>query len=126
MEAHGKTRNYGGFKGLSQSTPTPASSPAIWANLWLLFISLFLLAAGQGVHNPSSLGLLSRLTDEGSQGGTIGLSRSFGALARILGPPAGTWIFSSAGSGWPFWTAGGLMLVAFAVAVSVLREAPVV
>ncbi|MFL6196397.1 MAG: MFS transporter [Thermoanaerobaculia bacterium] len=112
--------------GLALLPLTPASSPAIWANLWLLFISLFLLAAGQGVHNPSSLGLLSRLTDEGSQGGTIGLSRSFGALARILGPPAGTWIFSSAGSGWPFWTAGGLMLVAFAVAVSVLREAPVV
>jgi DHA1 family tetracycline resistance protein-like MFS transporter len=95
-------------------------------HLWFLFLSLLLLAAGQGVHNPSTMGLLSRLTDEGSQGGIIGLSRSFGALARILGPPAGTWIFAAAGAGWPFWTAGGLMLVALAVALSVLREVPVV
>ena len=60
------------------------------AKLWLLLVSLLLLAVGQGIHNPSTTGLLSRLTDERSQGSTIGLSRSFGALARILGPSAGT------------------------------------
>lgn len=90
---------------------------------WLL-ASLGLLAVGQGIHNPSSLGLLSRMTDEGSQGGVIGVSRSFGALARTLGPTAGTWIFGALGADWPFWTAGGLMLVALAVAFAVLREVP--
>lgn len=94
--------------------------------LGLLLLSLLLLAVGQGMHNPSSLGLLSRLTDERSQGGTIGISRSFGALARTLGPAVGTWIFGSFGAGWPFWTAGGLMLVALAVAVGVLREVSVI
>jgi DHA1 family tetracycline resistance protein-like MFS transporter len=94
--------------------------------LGFLLLSLLLLAVGQGMHNPSSLGLLSRLTDERSQGGTIGLSRSFGALARTLGPAAGTWIFGAFGAGWPFWTAGGLMLVALLVAVGVLREVSVI
>jgi multidrug resistance protein len=111
--------------GLALLPLTPTAIPAVWTKLWLLFLSLLLLAVGQGMHNPSTTGLLSRLTDEGSQGSTIGLSRSFGALARILGPPAGTLIFGIAGAGWPFWAAGGLMLVALVVAINVLREVPV-
>ncbi len=91
---------------------------------WLL-AGLFLLAVGQGIHNPSSLGLLSRLTDEGSQGSVIGVSRSFGALSRSIGPAAGTWIFGALGADWPFWTAGGLMLIALAVAFAVLRKVPI-
>jgi multidrug resistance protein len=92
--------------------------------LALMLVSLALLAVGQGMNQPSTLGLLSRMTDDSSQGSTIGLSRSFGALARALGPAVGTWIFGKAGPGWPFWTAGGLMLVALALAASVLRETP--
>lgn len=91
-------------------------------SLGVLLASLLLLALGSGMHNPSTLGLLSQLTDEGSQGGTIGLSRSFGALARTLGPAAGTWIFGAAGSSWPFWMAGGLMLVALLIAWDLLRR----
>jgi MFS transporter, DHA1 family, tetracycline resistance protein len=90
---------------------------------WLL-AGLFLLAVGQGIHNPSSLGLLSRLTDDRAQGSVIGVSRSFGALSRSIGPAAGTWIFGALGADWPFWTAGGLMLVALAVAFAVLRKVP--
>jgi len=95
------------------------------SQLWILLVSLLLLAVGQGVHNPSTTGLLSRLTDERSQGSTIGLSRSFGALARILGPSAGTFLFGAAGPGWPFWSAGLLMIVALVVAVDVLRKVTV-
>lgn len=112
--------------GLALLPFAPASKPPAGAALALMLASLALLAVGQGVNQPSTLGLLSRMTDDSSQGSTIGLSRSFGALARTLGPAAGTWIFGVAGSGWPFWTAGGLMLVALALAASVLREAPVV
>jgi DHA1 family tetracycline resistance protein-like MFS transporter len=108
--------------GLALVPLTPVSIPPVWSRLWLLMVGLLLLAVGNGIHNPSSLGLLSRLTDERSQGGTIGLSRSFGALARIFGPVAGTWVFGAAGVAWPFWTAGGLMLLALAVAANVLRE----
>jgi DHA1 family tetracycline resistance protein-like MFS transporter len=98
----------------------------IGTKLWLVLLALLLLAVGNGIHNPSTTGLLSRLAGEEAQGSTIGLSRSFGALARILGPPAGTWIFGAAGAGWPFWSAGALMLVALAVAVDVLRRVTVV
>ena len=111
--------------GLALLPLTPVSIPPVWTRLWPVFLSLLLLAVGQGVHNPSTTGLLSRLAGQESQGSTIGLSRSFGALARILGPSAGTWIFGFAGAGWPFWTAGGLMLVALVVALGVLREVPV-
>jgi MFS family permease len=90
--------------------------------VWLVAASLGLLALGSGVHNPSTLALLSRLARRESQGGTIGLSRSAGALARALGPPAGTWIFGAAGPGWPFWTAGGLMVVALLLAWDLLRR----
>lgn len=96
------------------------------SHFWILLVSLGLLAVGQGMHNPSSLGLLSRLTDESSQGSTIGLSRSFGALARALGPAAGTFLFGAAGAAWPFWTAGGLMVVALFIALGVLRQVTIV
>lgn len=96
-----------------------APNPVVFAGC------LTLLAIGSGVHNPSTLGLLSRITDEGSQGGTIGISRSFGALARTLGPATGTWIFGTAGASWPFWTAGALMLVALLVARGVLGRVAV-
>lgn len=91
-------------------------------SLGVLLASLLLLAVGSGVHNPSTLGLLSRITDPDSQGSIIGLSRSFGALARTIGPVTGTWIFGAAGPSWPFWTAGALMLVALLVAWGVLNR----
>jgi MFS family permease len=88
----------------------------------LVLVSLLLLAVGSGVHNPSATGLLSQITDAESQGSTIGLSRSFGALARTLGPVTGTWIFGRAGIAWPFLTAGFFMLVALAIAWDLLRR----
>lgn len=112
--------------GLALLPFAPASDPPAGTAIALMLSSLALLAVGQGMNQPSTLGLLSRMTDDSSQGSTIGLTRSFGALARTLGPAAGTWIFGAVGSGWPFWTAGGLMLVALALAASVLREAPAV
>ncbi|HYL06268.1 MAG TPA: MFS transporter [Thermoanaerobaculia bacterium] len=90
---------------------------------WLL-LTTGLLAIGSGVHNPSLLALLSQLSSEGTQGETIGVSRSCGALARVVGPLAGTWIFEVAGASWPFWSAGGLMLVALLIARDLLRQVP--
>jgi multidrug resistance protein len=98
-----------------------AALPA-YPSVALMTVSLLVLALGSGIHNPSTLGLLSQLTDSESQGSTIGLSRSFGALARTLGPAAGTWIFGWAGPRWPFWTAGALMLVALGIAWDLLRR----
>ncbi|HWM91012.1 MAG TPA: MFS transporter [Thermoanaerobaculia bacterium] len=90
--------------------------------LALFAACLCLLAAGSGLHNPSTLGLLSRLTGEGGQGGILGLSRSSAALARTLGPALGTWMFGAAGAPWPFWTAGALLLAALLGAWTVLSR----
>jgi MFS family permease len=95
----------------------PLPSRAAW-----LLLTTGLLAVGSGIHNPSLLALLSQLSGEGAQGETIGVSRSCGALARVVGPLAGTWIFGVAGAAWPFWSAGGLMLVAMLIAVGLLRQ----
>ncbi len=84
--------------------------------------ALTFLAVGQALYTPSSLGLLSRLTDEAEQGGTIGLSRSASALARTLGPTTGTWLFGSVGIGWPYWAAAVLLIGAFAIAQSLVQR----
>jgi MFS transporter, DHA1 family, tetracycline resistance protein len=91
-------------------------------NPWLLLPGLSLLALGSGLHNPSSLGLLSLLTGADEQGGTSGIYRSFGALARTLGPLAGPWMFQEVGIRSPFWAAGVLMLVTFFLGWSLLRR----
>ncbi len=87
----------------------------------VLALGLGLLALGAGLNNPSSLGLLSQLAGEATQGGTLGLSRSFGSLARVLGPLAGTWLFGHVGVPWPFGTASALLLVSLGFAALVLH-----
>ena len=88
----------------------------------LLGVTTALLAIGMGLHNPSTLSLISRLTDEHRQGGTLGVTRSLGALARGVGPLWGGWAFGALGPAWPFWIAAGLMACALVLAVGVVRS----
>lgn len=88
-----------------------------------LAVALGLLALGAGLNNPTTLGLLSQLSGEEAQGGVLGLARSAGALARVVGPLAGTWIFARAGDPWPFWSGGGLMIASLALAAWVVQAA---
>jgi multidrug resistance protein len=89
--------------------------------LALLGLTTALLALGMGLHNPSTLSLISRLTDEHRQGGTLGVTRSLGALARGVGPLWGGWAFGALGPAWPFWIAAGLMACALVLAIGVIR-----
>ena len=54
--------------GLAVLPLAPVSIPPGATPLALLLAGLLLLAAGQGIHSPSSLGLLSRLAPQESQG----------------------------------------------------------
>jgi multidrug resistance protein len=92
------------------------------ANPWLLLPALSLLAVGSGLHNPSSLGLLSLLTGAGEQGGVSGIYRSYGALARTLGPLAGPFLFQMVDIRSPFWAAGVLLLITFGIGWNLLRR----
>lgn len=92
--------------------------------LALLGATTALLAVGMGLHNPSTLSLISRMTEEHRQGGTLGVTRSLGALARGVGPLWGGWAFGALGPAWPFWSAAALMVCALALAVGVVRSLP--
>lgn len=87
-----------------------------------LTVTTGLLAVGMGLQNPSALALISRMTEEHRQGGTLGIARSLGALARGVGPIWGGWAFGELGAAWPFWSAAALMALALAVSVPVLRR----
>lgn len=90
----------------------------------LLGLTTGFLAVGMGLQNPSTLSLISRLTDDNHQGGVLGVTRSLGALARGVGPIWGGWAFGNLGPAWPFWSAAALMVVALGVGVVVARNLP--
>jgi DHA1 family tetracycline resistance protein-like MFS transporter len=81
-----------------------------------------LLALGMGFNSPSLLSAISQLADPRDQGSTLGVSQSLGSLARIIGPLWGGWVFDHLGIRFPFYTAGGLMLVACMLSVVVFSR----
>jgi multidrug resistance protein len=52
------------------------------------WVGLSLLAIGYGGTLPSVLGLVSRVSPPGIQGGVLGIGQSVGSLGRIMGPAA--------------------------------------
>lgn len=92
--------------------------------LGLLGLASILLAVGNGVCNPSLLGLISRLTEAERQGQTLGVTRSLGALARTAGPLWGGWVFRELGPSWPYYLAALLMLGTLGLAFVLLRRLP--
>jgi hypothetical protein len=88
-----------------------------------LAAALALLAFGAGLNNPSTLGLLSQLTGEETQGGVLGLSRSFGAWPASSGRSPAPGSSPTPGAPWPFWTAGGVMALSILLAAQVARGA---
>jgi MFS family permease len=61
--------------------------------LWWFFITLAVAVTGFSFLNPSVGALISRRTDPARQGEVLGVNQSFGALARILGPVLGLFLF---------------------------------
>ncbi len=77
---------------------------------WSLLAVLAVLSFGTGIMTPSSLSLISRHADERQQGGILGINQSLGALARVLGPIWGAFVFQVFGTSWPFLTGGFVLL----------------
>jgi MFS family permease len=88
---------------------------------WGLIIAAMVpLALGSGLLQPSLHALLSRRCARDEQGGILGLNHSVAALARVLGPTAGGWLFQSHGVASPYFVGAaltGVALVACALAV---------
>lgn len=81
-----------------------------------------LTAAGNGVTNPSLMGLASRRAPPHVQGMTMGLQQSMSALARVVGPLAGGFLMQWGGLDLPFYVGGGLMLGAVALALVAVKQ----
>ena len=93
-------------------------------SITLLILIMGLLGFGTGLTLPTLTSLLSLSADDASQGSVLGVSRSVGTLARILGPLWGGWCYGALGLNWPFWTASLVSFVAILAGWSLWRGRP--
>jgi DHA1 family tetracycline resistance protein-like MFS transporter len=82
------------------------------------------MSVGSGLTQPTISSLLSRMARKDDQGGTMGIGESASALGRIIGPESGTFSYVHVSTAAPYVGGGLFMLVATAVAATLLR-APV-
>jgi len=86
--------------------------PFVW-NVPTLLVALGLLAVGMGFNNPSLSSMVSKLSHEDDQGGTLGLASSLASLGRVVGPAWGGYFYDAYGMTTPYLSAAGVMFVAF-------------
>lgn len=105
------------FMGMAMTLPgfvlialvTRAESDAI------LYAGLFLVAVGSSMVMPSFSSLASRYVPDDRQGFALGVFRSFGSLARVLGPIAGGALYFGLGSIAPYGVAAVVLMVPLAI-----------
>ena len=95
--------------------------PFVWSVPTLL-VALGLLAMGMGFNNPSLSSMVSKLSHEDDQGGTLGLASSLASLGRVVGPAWGGYMYDAFGMTTPYVSAAGLMFVAFLMSLAGLRS----
>ncbi len=88
----------------------------------LLLPAIALIAIGSALYHPTALSLMSQLAPTEARGGTLGLARSLGALARVGGPIWGGWAFYRLGDPTPFLSAGMLLVLLFLAAFWTTRR----
>ena len=90
-------------------------------DLWTLAVVIPLVPIGTALLFPATTSLMSRYTEAGELGTTMGVAQTFAGLARVLAPILATITFQRLGHGWPFYVAGGFValvgIMAFQVAV---------
>jgi DHA1 family tetracycline resistance protein-like MFS transporter len=94
-------------------------------NLSTLALACAAIGIGNSLLTPTLNALASKAVDAASQGSVLGVMSSVGSLARILGPPFGGWLLSRDLAGQaahfgraPYWATAIIMLVGFAVALT--------
>ena len=95
--------------------------PFVW-NVPTLLGALGLLAMGMGFNNPSLSSMVSKLSDEDDQGGTLGLASSLASLGRVVGPAWGGYMYDAFGMTTPYLSAAAVMFAAFVVSFQGLRS----
>ena len=99
----------------------PIIGPAT-GGLTLLILATALLAFGNSFASPGLTSLASKTAGEHDQGRTMGILQSGASLARFVGPLLGGLLLSNSADAIDdrslyatFWTASGIMLVAFGI-----------
>jgi multidrug resistance protein len=78
-------------------------------DLWTLAVVIPLVPIGTALLFPATTSLMSRYTEAGELGTTMGVAQTFAGLARVLAPILATITFQRLGHGWPFYVAGGFV-----------------
>lgn len=89
----------------------------------LMYASLALVSIGSSLVMPSFSSLASRYVPDDRQGFALGVFRSFGSLARVVGPVAGGLLYYGLGSYAPY-ALGAVVLVVPVLMAKKLPEPP--
>lgn len=107
----------------------PIVGPSVGGFAGLIACTI-VLTAGNSVASPGLTTLASKTADESDQGRALGILQSGASLARAIGPIVGGLLLNNAANSIDdrslyvtFWTASGIMLVAFAVSLYFARTA---
>lgn len=89
----------------------------------MLYFGLTLMALGAGLTNPCLTALVSLYATNEKQGETLGIFRSFGSLARAIGPLIASFVFWWYGSAVSYTLGGILLFVPVVLALLLPRPA---
>ncbi|MBL8610404.1 MAG: MFS transporter [Myxococcales bacterium] len=81
-----------------------------------------LLAFGNGLSQPSVSAYISKRAPATEQGSTLGTNQAIAALARMVGPGLGGWLYGHVGHLSPYVTAAAGMCVAAALGLTLQRS----
>jgi len=90
-------------------------------SIFSLYVAVTFLAFGNGVAGPVIMGLTSKLTPDNEQGNVAGMNQSVGSMARLVGPVAGTFLYSTLTVRSPYLIATAILCISAFVAFKKLR-----
>jgi multidrug resistance protein len=76
-------------------------------DLWTLALVIPMVPIGTALLFPAATSLMSRHSEPGELGTTMGVAQTFAGLARVAAPILATITFQRLGHGWPFYVAAG-------------------
>jgi len=87
----------------------------------LLYVVAFFIAVGQGLCYPSLTSLLTKVSPPGETGSMLGMASGVGSLARFIGPILSGYLYDLARARGAFYGGAMLTMIAFGVALWMLR-----
>jgi DHA1 family tetracycline resistance protein-like MFS transporter len=90
-------------------------------SIFSLYVAITFLAFGNGIAGPVIMGLTSKLTPDHEQGNVAGMNQSVGSMARLVGPVAGTFLYSTLTARSPYLIATAILCITAFVAYKKLR-----